>query len=224
MYRGWGTPVGDLDAVPDVGDIEDYEQASYSNQVVTLTAGPDEMQARILYDSHNRIAVAMGAGDQASGLVTHTWHTRAARAEGSKAVVYAVEGFMAFEPSTWSLGSMMRVGMRLGVWEQEAQSGYVLLPTAYSMFAAINVDLSPWGQPAMWANDRNWVWERRPMKYFGDASSTPLMIVPVRWRSRLGRALKPDECFAMVLEIPSQTGVSNLRTRCWLRSFVADEG
>lgn len=194
---------------------------SYDRQVVTMATGVAASQARILYDSTNRIAVGMGSLD--SETRTTTWFTRAARAEGKKARVFAVQGFLHCEPTTWTLGNVMAIGWRLGVYDQDPESGFIEVPTEYSMWENGSAGVgTPFATPAMWANDGRWVKEDRRIKVFSSGDEAPQMRIPIYWRSARGITLRGRESFALYLELGA-TAVQ-MRIQTWLRSLVSDEG
>jgi len=218
VYRARGKTLLDPDAV-DLTALEDAQKASYDPVIVTYLGGTANASARILYDSHNHFVELAGEFTGAGDPVA-TAFTRAGRAEGRNAVVYAVEGFVHVVPDTWAIGSRVELGWRLGVFDQEAQTGFVSVDGSYSMWNP-PTGVSPFNTPAMYANDTKWVREGRLMKAFASTNTmTDFYVIP-RWRSKRGRALKPTECFALYIELSS--GSVAVRTQAWLRTLVSDE-
>jgi len=192
--------------------------ASYYGALVSLTSGPANARALIMYDSTNRLVQGYGTTNFALG--PHQGYTnRAARAEGRKALIRACEGTIIMRPSTWAAGNYAYYGWRLGVFKQDPDTGLLIVPSEYTMF---DETWAPFGSTATWANTRGWVMERRIMRPFNPDNSSGYHHLTFRWSSRKGRALEPDECFAMYLE--SDTGSVTLTTEPWCRTLVSDEG
>lgn len=188
---------------------------TYDSNVLNHTSGTAASQGHILYDSQNYLRTPVR--ETFGGVLSHI--PRAARAEGRKPTILAVEGIVYWEPSTWALGSLMAIGMRLGVFEQDPGSGNVLLDPEYSMWNdgpyAAGGSLS---KVVDWANNgRNNTWERRI--HYGFSDNSVFTVVRVRWRGR--RSLLANECFALYTELEG-TSVDT-RTQYWLRTLVADE-
>lgn len=183
---------------------------TYDPAIMLLIPGVATANAAVLYDSHNRIADTMPTG---GGVPTMP---RAARAEGSRAKIIAVEGQMIYAPSVWALGSSFRMGMRFGMFEQDAASGAFLIDPAYSMW--ITTGGTPMLNPATWANDRQWQHERRWGMSFGDNGQ----VFNARFRFKVNRSLQPNFCYGIFLE--SFAGSVNMTYQLWLRTLVADEG
>lgn len=198
------------------GVIDADVVGSYTGYIPAHGTGPGNAQGHVLYDSQNYLKALVGGpfAQPTSAL------PRAARAEGRNPTILAVEGIVYWEPSTWALGNLMAIGMRLGTFQQSPGTGSFLLDPGYSMWidepAGAGSDLSV---PALWANNgRGNAWERRI--HYGFSDNQAFTVVRVRWRGR--RTLKPDECFGLYTEL-EPTSV-NTRTQFWLRTLVADEG
>lgn len=213
VYRGIIDVPGD--SVDEAWWVEG-DLSSYSNGISTLTTGITNARAWVLYDSTNFLNVLVNQyntplGDQSVGVMG-----RAARAEGSGALILRTQGQILVRPSTWALGSVMLFGMRLGVFEQDPQTGSLLLDPQYTMMNAS----SSWSTAAaVWANTRDWVWERRFYSTF-DSQRPSWFHIDVNWKGR--RRLKPHQCWALYVE--ADTGSVNTTWRRSLRSLVADEG
>jgi len=189
---------------------------SYSGFIPAHLTGPANAQSHVLYDSQNYTRQVLG-GQFGVGLGQLG---RVARAEGRRPLILAVEGIVYWEPSTWALGNLMAIGMRLGVFEQDPGNGVFLVDAAYSMWvdepAVASSSLSTVGD---WANNgRGNAWERRI--HYGFSDNQAFTVTRIRWRGR--RALQPNECFGLYTEL-EPTSV-NTRTQYWLRTLVADEG
>lgn len=212
MYRGAASSAVDANTTTD--DL----LASYWPGVTTLTVGPTTARALILYDSVNRMSNLINRGGAVvadAGVLS-----RAARAEGRGPLILKTEGTIYFEPSTWSLGQIQAYGMRLGAFEQDPESGTLLLHPDYSMWNEDIPTLGVSAQPATWANTEGWVWERRTFRVFTTSNGNGGIQYSMRWSGR--RRLKPDQCWAFYLE-GENTSV-NARIQPFFRSLVSDEG
>lgn len=180
----------------------------------SLGVGTDAARAVILYDSHNRMFATAAGG--VSNLPFAM--PRASRAEGGKAFIHRVQGTIFVRPSAWTLGDRFRLGLRFGVYEQDPDTGTILIDPSYTMWHDPgNMQLST----AVWANDRNWQHERRFGTTFSD--NAQMWTLPVAFSVR--RSLQPHQCYAIWMEsfnagAPSTT----LLLQFWLRSLVSDEG
>lgn len=221
MYRSRGRSALD-ESGAEIASQEPHGLGSYESSVTTISAGPAAAGFKVLYDSRNHLAVMAGMVTTATAENVLTSFTRAGRAEGRKPVIYAVEGFVHLQPDTWAIGSTMRIGWRLGVFEQEAQTGLASVDGAYSMWADQAASGTPFNTVAMFANTGRWVREGRIIREFATTNNmTDFYIVP-RWRSRRGVALRENEMFGLYIEVGA-SGVAT-RTQSWLRTLVSDEG
>jgi len=216
VYRSYMGVGWSEDDIP-FGAPEAGNQASYVSEYSDFNSGPSNTRFLVLYDSTNRLQV-MGGADVSGATVLSGLLPRSARAEGRRAMVRAVEGTIHVEPSSWALGNTMVIGWRLGVWEQDSETGFVLLDSEYTMWSTgVNNVLSNAGQ---FANRHNWVRERRIIRPFNNQVGGAWQF-NVNWRGR-PRSLGPDQAFGLYLEARS-TSV-NMRINPWLRSLVSDEG
>lgn len=188
---------------------------TYDSSIVAHGTGVANAQGHILYDSQNYMRASVR--ETFGGVLSHV--PRAARAEGRKPSILAVEGIVYWEPDTWALGQLMAIGMRVGVFEQDPGSGNILIDPEYSMWEdAQYVAGSSLSTVVDWANNgRGNAWERRV--HYGFSDNQAFTVLRVRWRGR--RALLPNECFALFTELEG-TSV-NTRVQYWLRTLVADE-
>lgn len=184
---------------------------TYQPTFTTLTPGVDNAFIKILYDSHNRFSsLTQGPGNtQEPGL------PRVSRAEGRKATILAVQGSITFDSSTWVGGDLVDFGFRIGAFEQDVMNGGVLIDATYSLFNPTTINMV---KPAIWANDRNWDFERRYRTRFGGGTD-PVWRFQINVRAK--RRLNPNMCYAVFFE--SAAG-NNLNVRPFLRTLVQDEG
>lgn len=190
---------------------------TYSNQPFTLTAGVANAQGKVLYDSHNYIK--QGVQLTAGAMIPFGSQ---GRAEAGRATILGYEGILAITPTTWAAGTNIRLGVRVGVFEQDAGTGFFLVDPAYTMFTSSpNLSLNA----SAWANSRTWVEERRVYRAFSTSNDQALQVL--RFRRRCRRRLNPHECFGMFLEINNQAGTTggvNMEGTLWMRTLVSDEG
>lgn len=195
-----------------IDDLGTYDQI-----VGTLVAGAANANFSVLYDSHNHVAQTMGA---LAGAPIRSM-PQAARAEASRALIMRVQGVCIYRPTAWAVGSIFSLGFRFGIWEQDAQTGNVLVDPAYSMWASGGAGVNQL-RPATWANDRNWQHERRTGATFGENNSAYFM---QRFNFRVNRRLDPNECYGIWMEADTFFVSSiNLQYQLWFRTLVADEG
>lgn len=195
------------------GAADPSVQASYTESVTSVLSGLANSRGLILYDSWNRMQHVMTAGAGVPNLISN-----AARVDGSKPCIMATEAWLAFIPDTWALGTVFTMGWRLGVFLQDPISGAVQVPASYSMW----VDNSLADNASVWANDRQWVREGRTCRDFNNTQTAGIQTLSIRWRGR--RYLRPDECWALYLEVPGTTQFAGVSSRMmpWCRSFVSD--
>lgn len=182
---------------------------TYEPTLTVLTPGVANAQARVLYDSHNYVSNMV----QIAGATVR--FPSPARAEGAKARIIMVEGMIVSAPSVWAVGSTFSLGLRFGIFEQDAGVGAFLIDPAYTMWApSLNIPQNP----AYWANDKKWQHERRAVEVFTENT----VRFDRRFRFRVNRTIMPHECYGIYIE--SQTGSVNLSNQLWFRTLVADEG
>lgn len=190
---------------------------SYDHAGGTLVGGPTNANFHILYDSHNYLVqtkgpTLAGVGGQALPM--------AARAEATRPLIMRVQGTMLFKPSAWAVGSIFQLAWRFGIFEQDPQSGSILIDPSYSLWNSGNAGINQL-RPATWANDRNWQHERRYGQAFHDNGAYFMQ----RFNFRVNRRIDPNECYGLFLESDIFFVSSvNLLYQLWFRTLVADEG
>lgn len=201
------------------GVINNDLLGSYEAVVTTVNSGIANAQTRILYDSKNYMGWLTRAGIGTAPTVATTGILGGhARAEGRKPCILAVDGVILCDPTTWALGNVMALGVRVGVFEQDI-SGVLSLDAGFTMWESGAGIFD--GPAAAWANNtRANCRDIRQWQFYSDGAANPNMVVRVKWRGR--RYLEGWECFAMFLQVPT-TSV-NMRTQCWVRTLVSDEG
>lgn len=195
---------------------------TYSPAIIAISAGFENAQGHILYDSQNYMARWAAGGHANAANLAPQFLSGPARAEGRRPTILAVEGVMFFIGSDWALGSELSVGCRIGVFEQDpagATAGSLSLPPAYTMWATAATNYAE--NCTVWANNgRNNAWERRPFLRYTPGAERAYIVQKVSWRGR--RRLEPNECFALYTEL--ENGSNACTQQFWLRTLVADEG
>lgn len=188
-----------------------YDQlGTYEHSVRSLTSGHPTAQALWLVDSSNHYhtisfvnATVMGA------------QNGAARPEGKRTKVLAVEGLLYLEPTTWAVGNLMAMGVRIAALEQDINTGLASVDPDMTMWA--NALQGPGRASAsVYANDRQLtMYERRQFKAF-TSNSEALMVMHIR--ARINWTLQAHHGLALWLEAES-TSV-NMRYQTWFRTLV----
>lgn len=183
---------------------------TYEFQVRSLTTGIAGATALWLVDAKNR---------EMSGALTNSNQAQlqpsASRPEPSRTRVHMVEGIIYIEPSTWAVGNLMAMGVRICALEQDINTGLASVDPDMTMWlnAAAGMQQSA---AAIYANDKQLcMYEQRAFKSFGDNGS----IMVMRIRARLNWTLQAQHGLALWLEGES-TSV-NVRYQTWLRTLVS---
>jgi len=131
-------------------------------------------------------------------------------------IIRAVHWWCRVEPNTWVLGNRMMAGMRLIAAEMDPSDTSADLMVNYTMWAGSTGALSPAFQAAFFA-DEQFLTEQRRSKSFGDASTTPELILSGRWRGR--RRLQPEEGLFAFFEAPAAS-VNMRQNLTYFRTLV----
>lgn len=185
---------------------------TYDPDLRTYLSGVANSGAWVLYDSQNRLINVMrgGSGSNLAAIMPN-----AARAEGRNTYIHSVRGTVYIEPTTWALGNLIAWGFRIGIFEQDPESGAMLFDPAYSMWVSAGGGITV----ANWANmGRQNLWERRV--HFGFSDNQRFTVMGVQ--CRVNRVLQPHECLGVYFEGES-TSV-NVRCQTWLRTLAAQPG
>lgn len=185
---------------------------TYSPFAFNLPGGLANARWSSLYDSNGYLAFVANAGAGNVG----TPLPRAARAEGRRPYVKWVRGKILLQAATWTVGSIFRLGIRFGVWNQNPASGNIIVSAAYSMWNATTLNDD---QVAVFANDGEWQKEVRMLRTFSTGNEQTAWEVPVSFPVR--RSLRPNQAYGVYLE--STTGSATLAVQYWLQTLVADE-
>jgi len=183
------------------------DHESYGPSTFTVTAGVGGQVGAVLLDSSNYLHENTG--------ISRRMPRASVPDRPRRPMTHLVSGTIDIQPTVWSLGQVMELGVRIGVWQQDAVSGDLITPSAnYSMYAVTNYAQ----QPAIWANDRrNNLWERRFHWAFSTSNDMAVRLLPLVARARA--RLSEDECLGIYLEVPA--GAVNLRGQFWLRTLVS---
>lgn len=164
----------------------------------------------ILYDSKNYLRNATHGGTGFLGMLQG-----AARAAGKRAQTRMVTGMVMVRTSSWSLGSNLIIGFRIGVFEQDAGNGLLAASAGYNMWNTIG-DVTP----SVYANQpRSNLWERRIYRSFNDGNTGGTFMVPVMARTRA--RLADEECLGIFTDVDSDS--IDCEVTYWLRTLVSDE-
>lgn len=185
------------------------DQGSYEPTVKVLTPGDPAAIAPVLYDSHNYINPSTQAGNLPRPVPS------SGRAEGGRAFIRRVQGLIIIRPSTWALGSIWRLAMRFGMFEQDPNSGNFLIDPLYAIWSLPTLNNL---KPAVWANDRQWQHEWRNAMTFSDNSQMWVR----RFNFRVNRRLNPNMCYGIY--VASQSDSVTLTLQFFFRTLVSDEG
>lgn len=167
-------------------------------------------QAAILYDSQNYLSSTVS--DSLSAL------NNSARAEGRRARTFRVQGVIVSQATTWTLGNEVRLGMRIGVFDQDANNGGVSVDPDYRIF---DTGAFMGSMACVFANmKRSNLWTHYHMLHFATGNETSLRVT--RFNIPARASLGAGECLALYLE--NLVGGVNLRYWLACRTFVADEG
>lgn len=209
VYRSNQFPVND----PAGGAILSGDTlGTYEVNAFTVPSGT--AAGRWLYDSKNHL-VGLTRLAGAGGVPIFGSMLKAGRAEGSRPTILRTEGMIITTVSTWAVGSVKYYGWRIGDFEQVPDTGAMSLDASYSLMFNVNQT-----KPADWANQKNWVRERRHYQTFGDNTAGSAMHF-VSWSGR--RTLREDRGWGIYMEVDNLVS-SNIVWRLWLRSLVVDEG
>lgn len=198
----------------DDGVVWTTNNATYSDDEVTVTAGAATAFVPILYDAQNYLQSRTGYS-VAGGQFRQT--NRAARAEGRKPLIKATEGVMLVRPSTWAIGNRLHFVWRIMIGEQDPESGSIVLNADYTACnPAVTV---PFTDVSGWRNQNVCLAEGFVWKSFGDNGQT--WLIPWRWRGK--RTLGAEQ--GLFLYIEAQVGGSNINPilTCRGRTLVSDE-
>lgn len=188
---------------------------SYEATIQALPTGQANAQARVLYDSFNYRSAQYPLGNSAVNFAGFGLGP-SAKAEGRNPLIRRVEGFVSYTPSTWAVGSSMFWGFRVGIFEQDPITGFLLIDPTYTILNATADTLT---NPAIFANTRTWHYEKRVFHTFSENS----VRFDTHFRFRVNRLLRPHECYAIFLENHGSISVTT-NTMWWCRTLVSDEG
>jgi len=196
-----------------------YNELSYtatSAHTMAPGSGPGNPGIFPLTVSQNQRMIAL-AGTPGAVPLGATYQSWAAIAEGGHQRVYAVEGHIDMDPTTWNVGQSFRVGWRLLYEQINPTTGGFLLPTGYSMW----LNSAAGGTVAQFANS-GFLKEG----YLSDANIAGTAVtsrgtwrLPIRWSSKRGVRLSDDR--AILLWVESAAGSITLRLLPRMRALVA---
>lgn len=204
VYRGMsydeeGTPIS-------------FVHPTYEPEFLSLPANSSVVMW--LYDSKNFLLPLAGGtpGPGTFGL------PQSARAEGKRARVIGVDLKVYLRVTNWVANARIRMGMRIGIIEQDATDGDGILPANYSMWTSLGQQ----AQPAMWANQQRVnMWERRIFQENVGTDSTAGFVLVRAWVPLKRCYLAANEGLALFME--NDNFASTTLVQRWCRSLVVDE-
>lgn len=207
VYRGLEyTPAGAQLA----SQTSSYTGLTRNSGAYTLSSGTQI--GLILYDSSNYM---MRTTTQTATSRMST----AARAEGRRATVMAVNGFIFITPNAWTVGSNFLIGWRLVVCDQNEFTGALDLPAAYSFVQQAPTAALPSSDFAMSANGWGNLAEGYKFQTFDQNDAS--WMLHIKWRGR--RSLESNSCLGLLMESAGPAvGSTTLLVSPRLRSLVHD--
>lgn len=168
----------------------------------------------ILYDSQDYLT----QGTQARvGGGNPLMMNKAARSDGKRATVLAVDAQWFLIPNAWTVGANFAVGARIVICDQNMTTGALDLPAGYRMTGLPTFD----NDPALYANGWGNLAERWDYIAFQTGNETVRWKFRLRWRGR--RTLQPNQCLGLYLEsAPPAVGSTTLNVTPVCRSLVHD--
>lgn len=201
--------------VDDPGMPEPNFSGTYGGSI-SLNGGPSNATGQVLYDADAVVQNNLGVFSPASAgwLVTPSPSRTGGGDRG--ALIHGVDLYIGFRPSTWALGSLVMLGWRIVVAEQDPETGQMNIQPGYSMW--LNVTGYAMTTEAHFANGRNNCAEGRRQEAFGDGTSPWWTI---RGFKRFKRRLTSKEGLFLYLEVPSQS-VNLAQVDLYCRTLVTD--
>lgn len=172
------------------------------------------LTGQVLYDSTMVTERKYGSVDPATG--TYLDIEAASRPESNMrgALIHGVEVNLCWRPSTWALGSLVWLGCRIVVADQDAYTGQAQLDVNYSLWTGGGDAQTT---IARFANGRQNCHERRVFEQFNENSTR----MDVRYYARFKRRLQPQEGLFLLLEThPLSVNLTSLNMYC--RTLVTD--
>lgn len=181
---------------------------TYDANVRTLTTGVATANTLVLVESQNRI-LHVTAGPAVNQMSIGGGQ---ARPDDKGRKCLRVQGHIYIEPSTWAIGNIMAIGVRIGAFEQDL-TGVASVDALYTMWN----NNTPSVPAAYWSNQgRTTLWSRRFYKGFS-ANDQTIMVVQVN--AKINCRLNPHE--ALMLWLEGESTSVNMRYQTWLRTWVS---
>lgn len=208
------------DVVGEDSALNSYGGWQPSNVVRSLGSGIDGAISTILYDSPNFLRVLNGADIVAGGVGADWILSQAARiTERKHPTAIAVEGHVYWSPTTFTLGSRLIVKGRLGWYEQDDDTGQVLLETGFDIWDGPGDTLANNANNSI-EHIHDFCWAQQ-----GIVDNT--IINGMRHFMWRGRRRQPSErhCLAIVWEQPNTSAYSNTGIRMFtqMRALMAGQ-
>lgn len=202
----------------DDGSTTSVSPGGWSPASNTLNSGATNSVALILVDSANFTTknLTPNAAVAESGFVMGP-----ARVDGRGQLIGAVQGHVFITPSTWAVGNILSVGIRLTIAEQDVDDGIPELDADYAINRPAAAAV-PANDLTLFANQQGSLKDWYVYRQFADNSA--VIVVSIFWKGK--RRLRPEECLFLHLEGNSpfeSGGAVNCSVSSHVRTLVARE-
>jgi len=121
------------------------------------------------------------------------------------------------QAATWTLGDEIRLGLRIGVFEQDSSDGNLMVDADYTMWFSGFIQSAP----NVFANQqRTNLWTHYHLMHFATGNEQSMRVLNVNVAARA--SLASNECLGLYTQ--TQAGSVALRWYPILRTYVVDEG
>lgn len=190
-----------------------YNDETYAPTIATQTVGLATAGCYRLFDSTHHMLNARGS---ALAPVHQHAHTR----PDYRALKYfGLDGVIHMAPTNWALGVTFNIIFALLIIEQDPVDGACLLDPNFNLGSSSGLN----NIPGLWANSHNVVKVWRMQQAFNTSNDSTTRQLPLRWYSRRGRTLRPEDGVFLYAELPTTVVAGapvNMRFQMYLRSLV----
>lgn len=193
--------------------VEETPLSGTYGPAIGLSSGPAGLTGQVLYDSDD---VMRYSSVDVGGRYFNV--DAAARTPGTSkgALIHGVEGRLCWRPSTWAVGSLVWLGIRIVVADQDADTGQAQLDVDYSLWD--NVGGLGTTTIARFANGRQNCFEKRVFEQFNENSTR----MDTYFYARFKRRLQKQEGLFLLLETHAlSVNLTSMSMYC--RTLVTDD-
>lgn len=194
------------------------QEARFSGTYGVPIALPvNTLTGQVLYDSDMLAGPGRSYGPINPADTSYLDVAAEARTGGSDkgALIHGVELVMSWRPSTWALGNLVWLGIRIVVADQDAQFGTAQLDPNYDLWTNIGGDATT--EISRFANGRQNCYETRIFEQFNENS----VRFDMRRYARFKRRLQAQEGLFLLLQThPLSVNLTSLNMYC--RTLVTD--